>query len=81
MNWLQRLERLERKHRRLTIRRNVRAYRERQKEAGVRRLDVALDAQRYLQLRKMMAPGETISATVERLLDAVSGNPKLGLDH
>ena len=77
MKWLERLERLNRKHRRLTIRRNVRAYRKRQRKAGMRRLDVALDEQRYAILREMTVPGESISATFGRLLDTISGKPEL----
>ena len=74
MNWLERLERLERKNRRMVIRRNVREYRKRQIQAGVRRIDVALNAEHYAFIRSAMLPGESISTTVRRLLEAVSGN-------
>ena len=72
MNWIQQAERLYRKHRCEVKRRNVRAYRKRQQEAGIRRLDVALDEQRYAELRGAMLPGETVSAAIGRLLDSVS---------
>ena len=76
MNWLERLERLHRKNRRMVTRRNVRAYRKRQRQAGVRRIDVAVTAADYALLRAGMLPGETISGAVKRLLGTVTGNTR-----
>ena len=73
MNWLERWERLTCKHRRLVIRRNVRAYRQRQERGGVRRIDVALSARHYEILCREMTPNETFSAAIGRILDAISG--------
>ena len=73
MNWIQRLARLERKHRRLVSRRNVRAYRKRQTEIGVRRVDAALTAHQYAILLASKRPGETFGAVVGRLLETISG--------
>lgn len=69
MNWIDRLERLQRKHRRLAIRHNLRGFRLRQKAAGIRRIDVALSANQYNRLLDLARPDETISRTVARLLD------------
>ena len=74
MNWLERWERLQRKNRRLVTRRNVRAYRKRQRQTGVRRIDLALTAEHYSFIRAAMMPGESISITVRRLLGSISGN-------
>ena len=74
MNWIERLERLNRKNRRQVTRRNVRAFRRRQEQAGLRRIDVALPAKHYATLRAAMMPGESISATVTRLLESITGN-------
>lgn len=73
MNWLERLQRLKHKHGRLVIRRNVRAFRQRQKRAGVRRIDLALTNEHYALLRAAMVPGESQSATVGRILESISG--------
>ena len=77
MNWLERLARLERKHRRRVTARNVRAYRKRQRQAGMRRIDVALSLQQHAALLQWMRPGETFSQAVERLLEAITGNTPL----
>lgn len=74
MNWFERLARLERKNHRATIKRNVRAYRQRQDKAGIRRIEVALTAEQYGQLREYALPSEPYSATIGRLLAAISGN-------
>ena len=74
MNWLQRLERSSRKNRRLRIRNNVRAYRQRQKRAGMHRIDVALRTEQYAILAAAMVPGESISETLGRLLESFTGN-------
>ena len=76
MNWLERLARLERKHRRQVTARNVRAYRKRQRQAGIRRIDVALPLKQHAALVQWMHPGETFSQAVGRLLEAVTGNTK-----
>ena len=74
MNWLERWQKLERKNRRATIKRNVRAYRKRQAKAGIRRIEIALAPERYLLLRQIARAEETYSDTVGRLLEAISGN-------
>jgi hypothetical protein len=76
MNWLERLARRERKHRRAVINRNVRAYRRRQSDAGMRRIDLALSAEDYQFVKTAMLPGETISAAFARLLGSITGNRK-----
>lgn len=76
MNWLERLARRERKRRKQLRRRTVRAYRQRQKKAGIRRVDVALTTPQYAALAEIMRPGETFSMTVGRMIDAISGNGK-----
>ena len=68
MDWMQRLARWERKHRRQVIRRNVRAYRKRQAKAGMRRVDVTLTADQYAALQAFKEPGETFSGAVGRML-------------
>lgn len=73
MNWIQRLAHLERKHRRLVTRRNVRAFRKRQANTGVRRVDAALTAHQYAILVASKRPGETFGAAVGRLLETISG--------
>lgn len=75
--WLELMARRERKHRRRVIAHNVRAYRKRQRQAGKRRIDVVLPLEQHNALVQLMRPGETISQTVGRLLDAVTGNSKL----
>jgi hypothetical protein len=74
MNWLERLARLERKNRRRDVARNVRAYRRRQRMAGMRRIDLALPLEKHAALLLLRRPGETISQTVSRLLESVTGN-------
>jgi hypothetical protein len=77
MNWLERLVRLERKARRETIKRNVRAFRRRQEKAGIRRIEIALNAEQYSALVAVSRPGEAYSETVARLL--ISGNSQSAL--
>jgi hypothetical protein len=74
MNWLERLARLERKNQRRVVARNVRAYRRRQRQAGMRRIDLALPLEQHAALVQLRRPGETISQTVGRLLECVTGN-------
>lgn len=66
--------RLENKNRRAVIKRNVRAYRKRQRKAGMRRLDIALTPEQFALLEAFMRPGESFSQAVGRLLEAISGN-------
>ena len=73
MDWIQRLALLERKHQRLVIRRNVRAFRKRQAESGVGRVDAALKPHQYAILFAAKRPGETLGATIGRLLETISG--------
>jgi hypothetical protein len=76
MNWMEEYLRRQRAHRRKIIARNVRAYRKRQKLSGMRRIDVALPMEQYSALVEAMAPGESISLAVSRLLRAVTGSRK-----
>jgi phosphopentomutase len=76
MRWLERYIRRERKHRRRVTARNVRAYRKRQRQAGMKRLDVGVPAEQHAALMQLMQPGKTISQAVGRLLDALTGNAK-----
>ena len=50
-SWLARLQRIKRKAARARTRRNVRTYRQRKEEAGVRRLDVYLDSEAFAEAR------------------------------
>jgi hypothetical protein len=72
--WLERMARRERKHRRRLNARNVRAHRRRQRQAGMRRIDVVLPVKQHAALMQLMQPGETISQTVGRLLEELTGN-------
>ena len=74
MGWLDRYIRLERKHRRQVTARNVRAYRKRQRQAGMKRMDVALPQTQHAAVLRLMRPGETISQAVGRLLEPATGN-------
>lgn len=76
MDWLERYKRLQNKHRRAVIRRNVQAYRRRQKQAGIQRIDVALSEKQHAVLLELMLPGESTSQAVGRLLESVTGNTK-----
>jgi hypothetical protein len=71
MRWLERCIRRERKRRRRAAARNVRAYRRRQRQAGMRRIDVVLPQEQHAALVQWMRPGETISQAVDRLLDSL----------
>lgn len=71
MRWLERIIRRERKRRRRAAAHNVRAYRRRQRQAGMRRIDVALPTEQYAALVQWMRPGETISQAVGRLLESI----------
>ena len=68
------MARWENKNRKATIKRNVRAYRKRQEQAGIRRIDVALTPEQFSLLQIFMRPGESFSMAMGRLLEAVSGN-------
>ena len=68
MQWIQRLERLERKHRRIVNRSNVRAYRKRQRLAGIKRIDLALSRDQLAQLQAFMLPGESFSHAIGRMV-------------
>lgn len=68
MRWLERIIRRERKRRRRAAAHNVRAYRRRQRQAGMRRIDVVLTQELHTALVRRMRPGETISQAVSRLL-------------
>jgi hypothetical protein len=70
MNWLQRLARLENKRRKATIKRTVRAYRKRQEQAGMRRVDIALTAEQFALLQTFMLPTESFSKALGRLLES-----------
>ena len=72
--WADRLERLVRRAHRETIRRNVRAYRRRQANEGVRRIDVALSREDFARLEALMHHNETFSAAISRAISALSGN-------
>ena len=74
MNWLQRMARWENKNRKATIKRNVRAYRKRQEQAGMRRIDIALTPEQFALLQIFMRPDESFSTGMGRLLETVSGN-------
>lgn len=76
MRWLERYLRRERKHRRRVVARAVRAYRKRQRQAGIRRIDVTLPVEQHAALIQLLQPGETISQAVSRLLAVVTGNAK-----
>ena len=73
LRWLERLARRHRKHKRRTTARNVRAYRKRQRQAGMKHLDVALPAAQHAAVLRLMLPGETISQVVGRLLAVITG--------
>ncbi len=77
MNWFERIERLQRKSRRQVIKRNVRAYRKRQQLSGIRRIDVALTREQFAALWAFSQSGETFSASVGRMIEAISGNTNL----
>ena len=72
--FLERMARRERKHRRRVIARNVRAHRRRQRQAGMRRVDVVLPVEQHAALMLLKRPGESISQAVGRLLEGLSGN-------
>ena len=74
MDWLTRYLRRARKQKRRVTARNVRAYRKRQRQAGMKRLDVALPAPQHAAVLRLMLPGETISQVVGRLLAPVTGS-------
>ena len=71
-----RLDRIARKTRRRTIKRNVKAYRVRQRQAGNRRLEITVSREQFAALRARMQPGDTFGAAIGRLLEAISGNTK-----
>ena len=74
--FLERMARRERKYRRRLNARNVRAHRRRQRQAGMRRIDVVLSVQQHAALMHLKRPGETMSQAVGRLLDGITGNAK-----
>jgi hypothetical protein len=76
MDWLRRYLRREPKHKRRVTARNVRAYRRRQRQVGMKRLDVALPAEQHAAVLRLMLPGETISQVVGRLLAPATGKIK-----
>ena len=71
--FLARLERKQRKARRQRVRANVRAYRERKRVAGFRRIELTLTEHDYKALHSHLLPGETMSTALSRL---ISGNRK-----
>lgn len=77
MNWLERIAKYERKHRLTTIKRNVRAYRQRQSAAAIRRIEIALTTEQFDQLMQFRQAEETYSQSIGRLLQAISGNREL----
>jgi hypothetical protein len=74
--FLERMALRERKHRRRVNARNVRAYRRRLRQAGMRRIDVVLSVEQHAALMHLLQPGETISQAVGRLLEGLTGNAR-----
>ena len=74
VGWIARYQRELLKNKRLLIRKNVRAYRTRQRAAQIRRVDIALSESHYERLLAFMAPNESYSAAMMRVIDGVSGN-------
>lgn len=74
MNWLQRLERMNAKHRRKSGRRHLNAHRQRLRAAGMKRLDVVLTPEAQRQMAAMRLTGEPVSAFFIRALGALAGN-------
>lgn len=72
--WLARLERQRRKQRTSANRRTLRLYRQRQAEAGARRIDLLLTPDQYDTLVAQMRPGESYSRAIGRAITALSGN-------
>lgn len=74
LSWLQRYERRLRKQKRRAVAHHVRAYRKRQKQAGLRRIDVTMPVQEHALLLKLKRPGETMSTVILRILRQFTGN-------
>lgn len=74
MSWMERMQRLERKHCRQVIRENVRAYRKRKADAGFRRIEALLTFEQHAKLLAQMQHGETLSQAIGRMLCDISGN-------
>lgn len=77
MHWLERMKRLEHKHRKQVVRENVRAYRKRKADAGFRRIEALITSEQHMKLRAMMTPGESTGTAIGRILDSVSGNESM----
>lgn len=67
-------ERLLRRVRSETTRRNVRAHRLRRAQAGMHRLDLCVTGDQFKALTAARVPGESYSATIGRAIDALTGN-------
>lgn len=75
MNWIERLERLQRRYLLVRNRDNVRAHRKRLRLVGAKRIDLALSPSQFSALLAQMRTGETYSATIGRLLEQLATPP------
>lgn len=73
-SWLTRYLMLTRKAQRERGRRNVRAYRARQRAAGLLRVELLLTAADLEALRAHAEPGESVSRALSRLLSGKRGH-------